>query len=395
MLQIKRNSPSKSLSMTAANSASSRPAINKPAYAMFTISTALLLTAFPWYLVHYDVSASAWVAGVVLLYACGLSITGGYHRLWAHRAYQAHWSLKLFYLLFGAMAFQNSVLVWASTHRIHHANVDDVDHDPYSINRGLWYAHIGWMLRDYPSARTDYSNARDLLEDRLVMLQHNFYLPLALFMNIGFPLLLGFAMGDALGYLMVAGLLRLVVNHHVTFLINSLAHYWGRRPYTIENTARDNDLLALLTYGEGYHNYHHLFQWDYRNGVRWWQYDPTKWLIASLSWVGITSGLRRVPEFRIQRAMLQRQFDQVRERLTGCSNDGRLAVLQQRFEHELETFKATVNAWSHLQSQRIEAARDKLADQWQHSDVRQQLLVLEDRLREQRQRMQPLHWQTA
>ena len=362
---------------------------------MFTISTALLLTVFPWYLFNFDVSASAWVAGVALLYACGLSITGGYHRLWAHRAYQAHWSLKAFYLLFGAMAFQNSVLVWASTHRIHHANVDDVDHDPYSINRGLWYAHIGWMLRDYPSARTDYSNARDLLDDRLVMFQHNYYLPLALFMNIGFPALLGWAMGDVMGYLMVAGLLRLVVNHHVTFLINSLAHYWGRRPYTIENTARDNDLLAFLTYGEGYHNYHHLFQWDYRNGVRWWQYDPTKWLIASLSWVGITRELRRVPEFRIQRAMLQRQFDQVRERLTGCNNEGRVAVLQQRFEHELETFKTTVNAWSHLQSQRIEAARDKLADQWQHSDMRQQLLVLEDRLREQRQRMQPLHWQTA
>ena len=105
------------------------------------------------------------------------------------------------------------------------------------------------MLRDYPSARTDYSNARDLLDDRLVMFQHNYYLPLALFMNIGFPLLLGWAMGDVMGYLMVAGLLRLVVNHHVTFLINSLAHYWGRRPYTIENTARDNDLLAFLTYG--------------------------------------------------------------------------------------------------------------------------------------------------
>ena len=331
----------------------------------------------------------------MLLYACGLSITGGYHRLWAHRAYQAHWSLKIFYLLFGAMAFQNSVLVWASTHRIHHANVDDVDHDPYSINRGLWYAHIGWMLRDYPSARTDYSNAHDLSDDRLVMLQHRYYLPLALFMNIGVPMLIGLAAGDVWGYLMVAGLLRLVVNHHVTFLINSLAHYWGRRPYTVENTARDNDILAFLTYGEGYHNYHHLFQWDYRNGVRWWQYDPTKWLIAGLSFVGITRELRRVPEFRIQRAMLQRQFEAVRERMTRCKHEGRLAVLRQQFEHEMETFKATVDAWSQLQSQRIEAARDKLADQWQHSDMRQQLLALEDRLREQRERMRSMQMQMA
>ncbi|MCX7061585.1 MAG: fatty acid desaturase [Gammaproteobacteria bacterium] len=372
-----------------------RPPYNVPALVMFVVSTGLLLTAFPWYVLTHVISVGAWIAGLVLLYACGLSITGGYHRLWAHRAYQAHWSLKVFYLLFGAMAFQNSVLVWASTHRIHHANVDEVDHDPYSINRGLWYAHIGWMLRDYPSAKTDFSNARDLLEDRLVMLQHRYYLPLALFMNIGLPMLIGLAAGDVWGYLMIAGLLRLVVNHHVTFLINSLAHYWGRRPYTVENTARDNDLLALLTYGEGYHNYHHLFQWDYRNGVRWWQYDPTKWLIAGLSWVGITRELRRVPEFRIQRAMVQRQFEAVRERMTRCKHEGRLAVIRQQLEHEMETFRATVDAWSQLQSQRIEAARGKLADQWQHSDMRQQLLLLEDRLREQRERMRSMHLQMA
>jgi len=371
-----------------------RPPLNTPALLMFTIST-LLLTVFPWYLLTHDVSASAWIGGVVLLYACGLSITGGYHRLWAHRAYQAHGSLKLFYVLFGAMAFQNSILIWASTHRIHHRHVDDVDHDPYSINRGLWYAHLGWMLRDYPSARLDYSNARDLLDDKLVMFQHRYYLPLALFMNIGFPFLLGLAFGDAMGWLMVGGLLRLVVNHHVTFLINSLAHYWGRRPYTIENTARDNDLIALLTYGEGYHNYHHLFQWDYRNGVRWWQFDPTKWMIASLSWIGVTRNLKRVPEFRIQRAMLQRQFERVRERLNACKNPSRLEAMQQQFEQELDAFKVTVNAWSQLQAQRIEAARDKLNDQWQHSEMRQQLLALEQALREQRERMQTMHWQPA
>lgn len=372
-----------------------RPPINLPAVLMFGLSTGLLLTVFPWYLLNHSIPAGAWIAGVVLLYACGLSITGGYHRLWAHRAYEAHWSLKLFYLLFGAMAFQNSVLIWASIHRIHHKHVDDVDADPYSINRGLWYAHMGWMLRDYPSAETDYSNARDLLSDRLVMLQHRYYLPLALFMNIGLPALLGLALGDVWGYLLIAGLLRLVVNHHVTFLINSLAHYWGRRPYTVENSARDNDLLAFLTYGEGYHNFHHLFQWDYRNGVRWWQYDPTKWLIAALSWVGITKNLRRVPEFRIQRAMLQRQFEAVRERMDRVQHERRLVQWQQQLEHEMDAFKATVNAWSALQAQRLEAARDRLADQWQHSDMRAQLLQLEDRLREQRDRMRLMQMQMA
>lgn len=380
--------------MTAMPSERHSPPINWPAAVMFSLSTLGMLTVFPWYAWTHDFSLGAWVAGVVFLYACGLSITGGYHRLWAHRAYEAHWSLRLFYMLFGAMAFQNSILIWASMHRVHHKHVDHVEHDPYSIKRGLWFAHIGWMLRNYPSSQLDYSNARDLQQDRIVMFQHRYYLPIALAMNIGLPFVIGLVVGDPWGYLLVAGLLRLVVNHHVTFLINSLAHYWGRRPYTVENTARDNDLLALLTYGEGYHNYHHLFQWDYRNGIRWWQFDPTKWMIASLSWVGVTRGLKRVPEFKIQRAMLQRQFDNIRERLESCKNPGRLAVLQQQFEHEVEAFKATVNAWSQLQSERIEAARLKLADQWDRSEARHKLMQLEEALRLQRQRMMQMQrWQ--
>lgn len=382
--------------MTSAASEHKSIPINWPACVMFALSTGALVTVFPWYAWTHHINGGAWIAGLVFLYACGMSITGGYHRLWAHRAYEAHWSLRVLYMLFGAMAFQNSILIWASMHRIHHKNVDHVDHDPYSIKRGFWYAHIGWMLRDYPSAALDFTNARDLQQDRIVMFQHRHYLAIALAMNIAVPFLVGLAFGDAWGYLLVAGLLRLVVNHHVTFLINSLAHYWGRRPYTTENTARDNDLIALLTYGEGYHNYHHLFQWDYRNGVRWWQFDPTKWMIAGLSFVGITRGLKRVPEFKIQRAMLQRQLEKVRERVERCKNNERLAVLQQQFEHELETFKATVNAWSQLQSERIEAARHKLADQWEHSEARHKLRALEEALREQRYRLQQMQrWQTA
>ena len=381
--------------MTAAASVRSKSPVNWPAVTMFAVSTLGLLTVFPWYAWSHDFSLGAWIAGAVFMYASGMSITGGYHRLWAHRAYEAHWSLRLFYMLFGAMAFQNSILIWASLHRVHHRHVDDIDNDPYSIKRGLWFAHIGWMLRDYPSAKLDFANARDLQEDRLVMFQHRHYLVISLAMNIALPPLVGAAFGDPWGFLLVAGLLRLVINHHFTFFINSLAHWWGRRPYTGDNTARDNDIIALFTYGEGYHNYHHLFQWDYRNGVRWWQFDPTKWLIASLSWLGLTRGLKRVPEFKIQRAMLQRQFEKVRERLEACKNPGRLAVLQQQLEQELEAFKVTVNAWSQFQSERIDAARSRLADQWEHSETRHSLQMLEDRLRLQRHRMQLLRWQTA
>ena len=119
---------------------------------------------------------------------------------------------------------------------------------------------------------------------------------LVLLMNLGVPVAIGLMVGDLWGVVLLGGLFRLVWSHHTTFFINSLAHIWGSRPYTDENTARDNPVLALFTYGEGYHNFHHIFQNDYRNGVKWWQYDPTKWLIATLSSVRLAGNLKRVPD---------------------------------------------------------------------------------------------------
>jgi stearoyl-CoA desaturase (delta-9 desaturase) len=381
--------------MTDAVAGAPRAPINIPAVIMFSISTVGALTVLPWYAWTHHLGAGPWIFFAFTMWATGLSITAGYHRLWSHRAYEAHWTLRLFYMLFGAMALQNSTLIWASMHRVHHKNVDDVDHDPYSIKRGFWYAHMGWMLRNYPSSELDFSNARDLEQDPFVAFQHRHYLGLALGMNFGFTALVGQAFGDPWGFMLIGGLLRLVVNHHLTFFINSLAHYWGRRPYTADNTARDNDLVALFTYGEGYHNFHHLFQWDYRNGVRWWQFDPTKWWIAAWSSVGLTRGLKRVPEFKIQRAMLQRQFDRTQEKLRACSHSGRLAELQKLLEHELEAFSVTLNEWKQLQAERIDAARKQIAGQWEHSEARRRFRVLERSLRLQRQRVRLLRLQTA
>ncbi|MBL6750021.1 MAG: fatty acid desaturase [Nevskia sp.] len=372
-----------------------KPPFNLPAVILFTLSTLGALSVLPWYAWTHGFGAGAWAFFAFCTAATGLSITAGYHRLWAHRAYSAHWSLRLFYMLFGAMAFQNSAMVWCSMHRVHHKHVDDVDLDPYSIRRGFWFAHLGWMLRNYPSGEIDFSNSPDLEKDRLVAFQHRHYLAIALGMNFGFPLLVGAACGDPWGFLLLGGLLRLVINHHCTFFINSMAHYWGRRPYTVQNTARDNDILALFTFGEGYHNFHHLFQWDYRNGIRWWQYDPTKWWIAGFSALGLAHSLKRVPEFKIQRAMLQRQFDRTQARLQRCGSPRRMAVLQKLLEQELEAFAATVNEWTHLQGERFDAARKQLADQWENSEARRRLQVLEEALRLQRQRVRLLRLQTA
>ena len=380
-------------------SSSTKAPINLPAAILFSVSTLLVLAAFPLYAWYHDFSGAAWAWFFIFLFASGLSITGGYHRLWAHRAYEARLPLKIFYMLFGAQALQNSILIWASMHRVHHKNVDDVDHDPYSIKRGFWYAHMGWMLRDYPSQKLDFSNVRDLERDPVVMFQHRHYLGLALFMNIGLPALVGWAYGEAGAFLMLAGLLRLVVNHHFTFFINSLAHMWGRRPYTEENSARDNDLIALFTYGEGYHNYHHLFSWDYRNGVRWWHIDLTKWWIASWSFLGQARNLRRVPEFKIRRAMIERQFARAQVQIANAAPTTRMEAMKQLLEHEMETFKATVNEWTRLQTEKIEAAKkqvmDRVAERWEHSEARRRLQVLEEALQQQYERVRLLHLQTA
>jgi len=373
--------------------------INVPAAVLFSISTLMVLTVFPLYAWHHDFSGAAWLWFFIFLFASGLSITGGYHRLWAHRAYEARLPLRIFYMLFGAQSLENSILVWCSMHRVHHKNVDHVDDDPYSIKRGFWYAHMGWMLRDRPCHVVDLSNVQDLQRDPVVMFQQKHYLGLALFMNIGLPGLIGMLYGEPGAFLMLAGLLRLVVNHHFTFFINSLAHMWGRRPYTDENTARDNDLIALFTYGEGYHNYHHLFSWDYRNGVRWWNVDLTKWWIAMLSWVGQSHSLRRVPEFKIRRAMIERQFARAQEKLASAAPTTRLEHVKQLLEQEMEAFKATVNEWTRLQTEKIEAAKkqvmDRVAERWEHSEARRQLQVLEEALQLQYQRVRLLHLQTA
>ncbi|MBN2714990.1 MAG: fatty acid desaturase [Deltaproteobacteria bacterium] len=269
---------------------------------MFIGTTAVAVLGVPIYGLIFGFTAEAWIAFAVLFSACNMAITTGYHRLWSHKSFNAHWSVRLMLALVGALALENSILKWASDHRRHHGHVDDPYKDPYAATRGFWFSHIGWMLRDYPSAPMDFSNVRDLNKDPIVRWQHKYYLPLAVGINLAVPLGLGLVFGNVPEMMLVAGFLRLVVTHHTTFFINSLAHIIGTRPWSTGNTARDNFILAVLTFGEGYHNYHHAHPSDYRNGIRFWQWDPSKWLIRGLSALGLTHNLRTVSRER-QRAV--------------------------------------------------------------------------------------------
>ncbi len=375
-----------------------RPPIVWPTFLMFVFTLGAAVTVVPWYGFTHGFSIAAWVWFGVLLYANGLAITTGYHRLWSHKTYDAHWSLRLVCMIFGAMALQNSILVWSSGHRNHHQFVDDNDRDPYSAGRGLWFSHIGWMLRHYPSSHMDFSNVRDLQRDPIVAFQHKYYYVLAIGLNVLVPLALGWLHGDLWGVFLLAGVLRLVVSHHLTFLINSAAHAFGRQPYSDEHSARDNGWLAVLTYGEGYHNFHHQFAHDYRNGIRWWQWDPSKWIICSLSWVGITKKLRRTPAVAIQRARLAMQFRRVEASLKDKSATlphVDLERLRATMTHEYEQFVATLAQWTKLTDAWYQKTREQLVQRWEEASFRSETRALLAELRMQHRRLKVLGAQLA
>lgn len=357
---------------------------------LFSITPACAITLVPLYGWLYGYDLVEWLAFIFMMGVCGMSITAGYHRLWSHKTYTAHPALRLAFAIGGACALQNDILHWASDHRRHHRYVDDNNRDPYSAGRGFWFSHIGWILRNYESGKTDFSNVTDLQQDPIVRWQHRNYLSLVLLTNIGLPVVFGLIHGDVIAALLLVGLLRLVLSQHVTYLINSLAHMWGRQPYSDSSSARDNSFLALFTYGEGYHNYHHTFQWDYRNGIRWWHYDPTKWMIRILSLLGLTKNLKRCSPAQIEKARLQRQYQTATQRceLLNVPENWRL-----RLEQEYHSLLETLQQWGEHR-QAWYAAKGKhlqeTLEHWDHLQLRDRYRELHFKLKVQRRRWREL-----
>lgn len=289
--------------------ASIQPADNKPldwVNAVFITATpSIALIGTFWYVSLHGMTWLEAANFLVMFLLTGIAVTGGYHRYYAHRSYECGRPLQLFYLVFGAAAVENSVLNWACDHRNHHRYVDRAE-DPYNILRGGLYAHMGWVFyKDTRPAASKYQNVPDLLRDPLVRWQDRYYLPLVVGATFLLPTLIGLLQGRPAGGLLWGGFLRVSMVHHMTFLINSAAHLYGSRPYSLDNTARDNAWLGLFTFGEGYHNFHHAFQADYRNGVRWHQFDIGKWWIQAMRCLGLAWRLKRTPESAILTARLK------------------------------------------------------------------------------------------
>lgn len=300
--------------------------------------------------------------GLVFAAATNLSITTGYHRLFSHRSYDAHPFVKWVLVFIGTSAWQSSVLKWCSDHRVHHSEVD-TDDDPYSINKGFWYAHLGWMFHKDPP---DYKiNAPDLEKDPVLRFQHKHYIWLAIAIGFLLPFFIGAAFGYPLTGLFMVGALRIGLTQQSTFFVNSLCHTLGKRPYCNKISARDSLFVSFLTHGEGYHNFHHKFQFDYRNGIRWWQWDPTKWTINTLSYMGLAKKLRTVSQTEILKARLAMETIQLTSR--GHSYEKLEALREQvlkaqtQLKHLLEEYKRMKSEWRTYGRERLEALKAEIA----------------------------------
>ena len=330
--------------------------IDWPIASFLVINPLAALVLTPIVIYYTEVAWPLILFTLVFAAATNLSITAGYHRLFSHRSYEATWIVRFLYLFIGSSALQGSALKWSADHRRHHQK-EDTDQDPYSINKGFWYAHMGWLFEKDPCDQPP--RAADLEKDPMIRFQHNHYVFCATVTGFLFPMLIGYFLGNAWAGLVIAGSLRIALTQQSTFFVNSLCHTFGRQTYSDQITARDSLFVAFLTHGEGYHNFHHKFQIDYRNGIRWYQWDPTKWTINFLAFLGLASKLKKISQAEILKARLQ--MEEIRLKSRGFSSE-KVEQLKNRILTAQTSLKKLHDDYHTKKSLLEESSKTKLAE---------------------------------
>lgn len=312
---------------------------------------------------HHAIMWPTIVLALIFTVISGLSITCGYHRLFSHLAYKAHWMVRFLFAIFGASAFEGSILEWCTDHRNHH-RYTDTDKDPYNAKRGFWFSHLGWLIYLDPTQR-DFSNVGDLTADPIVQWQHRHYVKLAICSGFLLPMVLAWLWGDLLGGLIIAGALRISINHHFTFCINSVCHIFGKTTYSDRNTAKDNWFTALFTYGEGYHNFHHKFPVDFRNGIRFYDFDPSKWLIGLLAAAGLANELKTVSQHRIIQCRIEMEESALHNSIKENSKFELIPLLNQARDSVMQALAKLEDlekSYNDLKQNRLAYVNDKWAE---------------------------------
>jgi stearoyl-CoA desaturase (delta-9 desaturase) len=316
-------------------------------------SDILYLSAVPFVLVHLSCFAVIWtgitwqaVAICAALYGLRIfAIGAGYHRYFSHRAYSTSRLFQFILAFLSQTSAQRSVLWWAATHRKHHLHSDTAD-DPHSpARRGLFYSHVGWIFVRQQRA-VDFTMISDFV--RYPELKWLHYLELApativavlCFWMAGWP-------GVVVGFMWST-----VLVYHSTFSINSLAHVIGRKRYVTGDASRNNWALALLTMGEGWHNNHHAYQSSVRQGFRWWEFDPTYYILWTLSRVGVVWDLKTPPRpvIRNEHRLSGRVMDRAGEQLAACFDPESIAraIMDSLPEPELSALRDALSRTSEV-----------------------------------------------
>jgi stearoyl-CoA desaturase (delta-9 desaturase) len=228
------------------------------------------------------------VAVFLIWVTTGLGISMGYHRLHTHRSYKVPLSLEYFFAVCGALTLEGGPIFWVATHRIHHQRSDQAG-DPHSPRDGAWWAHMGWILfgeAKHNNTRLMSKYAPDLARRRFYVWLNNYHWLLTVVLGLLLLVLGGLPM-------MLWGIcLRVVVGLHGTWLVNSATHMWGSRRFATRDDSRNNWLVALLTFGEGWHNNHHAHPTSARHGLAWYEFDPSWIQIKILKFLGIATSIQ-------------------------------------------------------------------------------------------------------
>jgi fatty-acid desaturase len=230
------------------------------------------------------------LAVTIFLYwmTIGLGISMGYHRLHTHRSYQVPRFLEYFFALCGSMTLEGGPIFWVATHRIHHQKSDQPG-DPHSPRDGAWWSHVGWIL----FGETNHNNTRMMSKYAPDLAKHRFYVWLNNYhwvpVTIASILTLVFA-----GWQMLLWtcFFRIVFGLHATWLVNSATHMWGARRFATRDDSRNNWWVALITFGEGWHNNHHAHPTSARHGLAWYEFDPSWLLIKMLRAFGLAKAIQ-------------------------------------------------------------------------------------------------------
>lgn len=247
---------------------------------------------------------SALVVLVVLYYVTGAwGITLGFHRLLTHRSLKVAKPVEYAIAILGVLALQGGPIDWISTHRAHHANTDK-EGDPHDINRGLLWSHMEWLYRPNDAMLSPAEQLRlapDLANSRFYQFLEKTYLWWTIALGLVLLALGGWS------WLIWGIFVRIVVTYHITWLVNSAAHHSGYQSYRTGDKSTNNWWVALLAWGEGWHNNHHAFPFSARHGLRWFEIDATWWTIKLLAWMKLARDIKLPTPQMLQRLAVQQQ----------------------------------------------------------------------------------------